>query len=54
MSKQWWVFVPSGAAIAIVAFALALINYGVDEVSNPRLRTTRRRRAGTSATEVQR
>jgi peptide/nickel transport system permease protein len=54
MSRQWWVFVPSGAAIAVVAFALALINYGVDEVSNPRLRTSRRRRAGTSATEVAR
>lgn len=45
MSGQWWAFVPSGAAIALVAFALALINYGVDEVTNPRLRTTRRRDA---------
>jgi peptide/nickel transport system permease protein len=51
MSGQWWAFVPSGAAIAIVAFALALINYGVDEVTNPRLRTTRRRRIPTSAAE---
>jgi peptide/nickel transport system permease protein len=51
MSGQWWAFVPSGAAIAIVAFALALINYGVDEVTNPRLRTARRRRAHRSETE---
>lgn len=51
MSGQWWAFVPSGAAIAFVAFALALINYGVDEVTNPRLRTARRRRAPRSETE---
>ena len=51
MSGHWWAFVPSGAAIALVAFALALINYGVDEVTNPRLRTARRRRDRTSAME---
>jgi peptide/nickel transport system permease protein len=45
LSGYWWAFVPSGMCIALVAFALALVNYGVDEVSNPRLRTTRRRRA---------
>lgn len=54
MAGQWWVFLPSGAAIAVIAFALALINYGVDEVTNPRLRTTRRRRDRRSATEVAR
>jgi peptide/nickel transport system permease protein len=53
ISGYWWAFVPSGAAIALVAFALALINYGVDEVSNPKLRTTRRRPFGTG-TEVAR
>jgi peptide/nickel transport system permease protein len=51
MSGHWWAFVPSGAAIALVAFALALINYGVDEITNPRLRTTRSRRDPKSATE---
>jgi peptide/nickel transport system permease protein len=53
MSGSWWAFVPSGAAIAFVAFALALINYGVDEVSNPMLRSARRRPFGTG-TEVAR
>ncbi|MBO3662813.1 ABC transporter permease [Microbacterium stercoris] len=33
----WWTFLPSGVAIALVAFALALINYAVDEITNPRL-----------------
>ncbi|MCP1427781.1 peptide/nickel transport system permease protein [Microbacterium foliorum] len=42
----WWTFVPSGVAIALVAFALALINYAVDEITNPRLagRTKRKDR----------
>ncbi|MFJ6279058.1 MULTISPECIES: ABC transporter permease [Arthrobacter] len=34
----WWAFIPSGLCIALVAFSLALINYAVDEVTNPRLR----------------
>ena len=38
LTGSWWVFVPSGVCIALVAFALALINYAVDEVTNPRLR----------------
>ena len=42
----WWTFVPSGVAIALVAFSLALINYAVDEITNPRLagRATRKGR----------
>ena len=41
LKAQWWIFLPSGAAIALVAFALALVNYAVDEVTNPRLRALR-------------
>lgn len=37
----WWVFVPSGVAVALVAFGLAWINYGMDEITNPRLRSER-------------
>lgn len=37
----WWTFVPSGLAIALVAFSLALINYALDEITNPRLRAIR-------------
>jgi peptide/nickel transport system permease protein len=33
----WWDFAIPGLAIALVAVACALINYGIDEVSNPRL-----------------
>ena len=44
MTGDWWVFIPSGVCIALVAYALAQVNYAVDEVTNPRLRRPRRRR----------
>jgi peptide/nickel transport system permease protein len=37
----WWTFIPSGMAIALVAFGLSMINYGMDEITNPRLRAER-------------
>lgn len=43
LTGSWWAFVPPGVCIALVAFALALVNYGVDETTNPRLRRPRRR-----------
>jgi peptide/nickel transport system permease protein len=41
LTGAWWTFVPSGVCIALVAFALALLNYAIDEVTNPRLRSQR-------------
>jgi peptide/nickel transport system permease protein len=37
----WWVFVPSGLLVALSALGLAWINYGMDEITNPRLRAER-------------
>jgi peptide/nickel transport system permease protein len=37
ITGAWWTFVPTGACIAGVAFALSLLNFGIDEISNPRL-----------------
>ncbi|MCW4466338.1 ABC transporter permease [Glutamicibacter sp. MNS18] len=54
MLGQWWIFVPSGLAIALVAFALALCNYAVDEITNPRLRRPKHAVTTTSATAVHR
>lgn len=34
----WWWFVPAGLAIALLGTGLALVNFGVDEFINPRLR----------------
>lgn len=35
----WWEVLAPSAAIAAIGFALALINFGLDEISNPRIRT---------------
>ncbi|RWZ46213.1 ABC transporter permease [Labedella phragmitis] len=39
----WWWFVPPGLCIALVGTAAALINFGVDELANPKLRSVSRR-----------
>ncbi|MEU5169969.1 MULTISPECIES: ABC transporter permease [Streptomyces] len=36
----WWWFVPAGLCIALLGTALSLINFGIDEFVNPRLRTS--------------
>jgi peptide/nickel transport system permease protein len=51
-SGAWWWFVPPGICIALVGAGLTLMNFGLDEVLNPRLhvyREPRRRRSGRSA-----
>lgn len=35
----WWWFIPPGAMIALLGMGLSLINFAIDEVINPRLRT---------------
>jgi len=39
----WWMFMIPGGAIALVGMACALMNYGIDEISNPRLHHARSR-----------
>jgi peptide/nickel transport system permease protein len=34
----WWWFVPAGLLIALLGMALTLVNFGIDEFVNPRLR----------------
>lgn len=51
LSGEWYWFVPPGICIALVGTSLALLNFGVDEFINPRLRagglsSRQRRRAG--------
>lgn len=38
LTGAWWTIVPTGVCVALVGFALTLINYAIDEISNPRLR----------------
>jgi peptide/nickel transport system permease protein len=37
LTGSWWMFVPTGLCIALVGFALVLVNFAIDEISNPRL-----------------
>ncbi|MEJ7839726.1 MAG: ABC transporter permease, partial [Thermomicrobiales bacterium] len=45
ITGAWWTFVPAGLSIALLAFSLSLINYAIDEVTNPRLRSQRETQA---------
>lgn len=44
ITGSWWTFVPTGACVGLVGFALALINNALDEVGDPRLRADARYR----------
>ncbi len=35
----WWWFLPPGLCIAVLGAGLAFVNFGIDEIANPRLRT---------------
>lgn len=37
--NQWWWYLPPGLCIALIGVALALVNFGIDEYVNPRLRS---------------
>ena len=47
--NAWWWFVPAGLAIALLGTGLALLNFGIDEFVNPRLRSAGRTRVRTRA-----
>ena len=42
ITGSWWTFVPTGLCVALVASALVLTNFAIDEVTNPRLRARQR------------
>ena len=35
---KWWLFVPAGLCVAVLCAGLTFINFGIDELANPRLR----------------
>jgi peptide/nickel transport system permease protein len=46
VNGYWWWYIPPGLAVALLGTSLALLNFGIDEFINPRLRgagLTRRR-----------
>lgn len=40
---KWWLFVPAGLCVAVLCAGLTFINFGIDELANPRLRSEGRR-----------
>lgn len=44
ISGAWWWFIPPGLGIALLGTSFALMNFGIDQVTNPRLRTSRNKR----------
>ncbi|SHI45024.1 peptide/nickel transport system permease protein [Tessaracoccus bendigoensis DSM 12906] len=38
---MWWWFVPPGIALALLGFATTMVNFGLDEVTNPTLSSKR-------------
>ena len=45
LTGSWWTFVPAGLCVALVGFALTMLNSGFDEITNPRLQLERAWRA---------
>ncbi|MFF4341277.1 ABC transporter permease [Kitasatospora sp. NPDC001540] len=45
VNGYWWWYLPPALAVALVGIALALVNFGIDEVINPRLTSARTGRA---------
>ncbi len=41
---KWWQFVPAGVCVAVLCAGLAFINFGIDELANPRLRREKTRK----------
>ncbi|NNE42935.1 MAG: ABC transporter permease [Gemmatimonadetes bacterium] len=41
ITEAWWTFAPTGLCVALVGFALTLLNSGFDEITNPRLQMER-------------
>lgn len=37
LTESWWTMLPTGLSIAVFGFALVLVNFGIDEVTSPRL-----------------
>jgi peptide/nickel transport system permease protein len=41
IANQWWWYAPPALAVAFVGIGLALLNFGIDEIINPRSRSAR-------------
>jgi peptide/nickel transport system permease protein len=49
LQREWWWFMPPGLCIGIFSTGLVLMNYAIDEITNPRLRVQRQRKGARPA-----
>jgi peptide/nickel transport system permease protein len=42
LTGKWWLFVPAGLCVAVLCASLTFVNFGIDEIANPNLRSERR------------
>jgi peptide/nickel transport system permease protein len=40
----WWWYLPPGLAVSVLGMSLVLLNFGLDEIGNPRLRRSKKTR----------
>jgi peptide/nickel transport system permease protein len=52
LTGAWWTFAPTGLCVALVGFALTMLNSGFDEITNPELQQERAWRAYLSGRDV--
>ncbi len=45
LGGAWWWFIPPGLAIALVGMSFALMNFSIDQITNPRLRVRKKKKA---------
>lgn len=43
LQGTWWQFIPAGVLLTLACTATSMLNFAIDEVTNPRLRTARER-----------
>jgi len=53
LTGAWWTFAPTGLCVALVGFALTMLNSGFDEITNPRLQMERAWRAHLARHDVE-
>jgi peptide/nickel transport system permease protein len=49
LQNEWWWFIPPGLAIGAFSTGLVLMNFAIDEITNPRLRVQREDKATRAA-----
>ncbi len=53
LGGAWWWFIPPGLAIALVGMSFALMNFSIDQITNPRLRVRKMKNKASGVRKVE-